>query len=81
MNIPQVIAYLGPLNSGAAKVNISPANKGGLLQISYANTWPGSIRISFSLGKPGIFCPTGRQNYFRTTLQTNKAISPGIACH
>ncbi len=36
-----VMVYIGPLNSGAAKVSIPIANKAGLVQIGATNTWPG----------------------------------------
>ncbi|MFQ5576647.1 MAG: branched-chain amino acid ABC transporter substrate-binding protein [Anaerolineae bacterium] len=66
VNDPQVIAYIGPLNSGAAKVSIPITNQAGLLQISPTNTWPGLTKVGFAPGEPGIFYPTGRRNYFRT---------------
>jgi len=66
VNDPQVVAYIGPLNSGAAKISIPIINKGGLLQISHSNTWPGLTKVGFAPGEPGIFYPTGRRNYFRT---------------
>jgi branched-chain amino acid transport system substrate-binding protein len=63
---PQVVAYIGPLNSGAAKVSIPITNEAGLVQISPTNTWPGLTKVGFAPGEPGIFYPTGRRTYFRT---------------
>jgi branched-chain amino acid transport system substrate-binding protein len=63
---PQVVAYIGPLNSGAAKVSIPITNQASLVQISPTNTWPGLTKVGFALGEPGIFYPTGQRTYFRT---------------
>lgn len=63
---PDVMAYLGPMNSGAAKVSIPITNRAGLLQVSPSNTWPGLTKVGFLPGEPGQFYPTGRRNYFRT---------------
>jgi branched-chain amino acid transport system substrate-binding protein len=63
---PQVVAYIGPLNSGAAKVSIPITNQAGLVHISPTNTWPGLTKVGFAPGEPGIFYPTGRRTYFRT---------------
>ena len=63
---PQVVAYIGPLNSGAAKISIPITNRGGLAHISPTNTWPGLTKVGFAPGEPGIFYPTGQRNYFRT---------------
>lgn len=38
---PDVMVYIGPYNSGAAKVSMPILNENGLLQISPACTWPG----------------------------------------
>ncbi|RME41218.1 MAG: branched-chain amino acid ABC transporter substrate-binding protein [Caldilineae bacterium] len=66
VNDPQVVAYIGPLNSGAAKISIPITNRGGLAHISPSNTWPGLTKVGFAPGEPGIFYPTGQRNYFRT---------------
>ncbi len=60
-----VMIYLGPYNSGAAKVSIPITNKAGLAHISATNTWPGLTQPGFLSGEPGIFYPTGIRNYFR----------------
>jgi branched-chain amino acid transport system substrate-binding protein len=36
-----VMAYIGPYNSGAAKISMPILNEAGLLQVSPACTWPG----------------------------------------
>ncbi|MFT7506916.1 MAG: branched-chain amino acid transport system substrate-binding protein [Acidimicrobiales bacterium] len=62
---PDVMAYIGTYNSGAAKISIPILNKGNLVQISPGNTWPGLTKSGFTPGEPGIFYPTGTRNYFR----------------
>ncbi|MFM2374793.1 MAG: hypothetical protein RLZZ234_788 [Candidatus Parcubacteria bacterium] len=64
---PTTIAYLGPVNSGAAKVSMPLLNTAGIAQISPSNTWPGLTRTGFLPGEPGIFYPTGKTHYFRVT--------------
>ena len=60
-----VMVYIGTFNSGAAKVSIPINNRGGLVQISPGNVWPGLTQSGFMPGEPGIFYPTGVRNYFR----------------
>jgi branched-chain amino acid transport system substrate-binding protein len=38
---PDVVAYIGPYNSGAAKVSMPILNQEGLVQVSMASTYPG----------------------------------------
>lgn len=75
---PQVVAYIGPLNSGAAKVSIPITNQAGLVQISPTNTWPGLTKVGFAPGEPGILYPTGRRTYFRT-CPTDEFQAPAAA--
>jgi branched-chain amino acid transport system substrate-binding protein len=60
------LAYLGPMNSGAAQVSLPISNQAGLAQISPSTTWPGLTKSGFAQGQPGIFYPTGRRTFFRT---------------
>jgi len=62
---PDVMAFLGPFNSGAAKVSMPVLNRAGIVQISPGNTWPGLTKVGFAPGEPGIFYPTGIRHYFR----------------
>ncbi|HEY4526019.1 MAG TPA: branched-chain amino acid ABC transporter substrate-binding protein [Candidatus Paceibacterota bacterium] len=62
---PDVMAYIGPFNSGAAKVSMPILNRAGITQISIGNTWPGLTKSGFAPGEPGIFYPTGIRHYFR----------------
>lgn len=75
---PQVVAYIGPLNSGAAKVSIPITNQAGLVHISPSNTWPGLTKVGFAPSEPGIFYPTGRRTYFRT-CPTDEFQAPAAA--
>jgi branched-chain amino acid transport system substrate-binding protein len=75
---PQVVAYIGPLNSGAAKVSIPITNQAGLVHISPTNTWPGLTKVGFAPSEPGIFYPTGRRTYFRT-CPTDEYQAPAAA--
>jgi branched-chain amino acid transport system substrate-binding protein len=64
-NEPTAIAYLGPINSGAAKVSMPILNRAGIVQVSPSNTWPGLTKAGFLPGEPGIFYPTGKPHYLR----------------
>ena len=63
---PLAVAYLGPMNSGAAKLSLPINNSAGMIQISPSTTWPGLTKPGFAQGEPAIFYPTGRRNFFRT---------------
>lgn len=78
VNDPDVMAYLGTYNSGAAKISIPITNRGGLVQISPGNTWPGLTQAGFAPGEPGIFYPTGVRNYFRV-VPTDALQGPSAA--
>src|SRR5262249_35467978 len=63
---PDVMVYLGPFNSGAAKVSMPILNRAGLLMISPANTAPGLTKPG--LGEPlapAIYRPSGKVTYTR----------------
>lgn len=63
---PDVMVYLGPYNSGAAKQSIPILNKGGMLQVSPANTWPGLSKPGKGQpNEPQVYRPTGKPNYCR----------------
>ena len=61
----EVLVYMGPFNSGAAKVSIPVTNESGLPQVSPGNTWPGLTKPGFAPGEPDAFYPTGIRSYFR----------------
>lgn len=62
---PYTIAYIGPINSGAAKISMPILNRARILQITPTNTWPGLTKIGFTPGEPGIFYPTGLKHFLR----------------
>lgn len=63
---PLAVAYLGPMNSGAAKLSLPITNRAGMLHISPTTTWPGLTKVGFAQGEPAIFYPTGKRHFFRT---------------
>jgi len=63
--IKDVVAYFGPLNSGAAKISMPILNEAGIVQMSPATTWPGLTKIGFQPGEPGVFYPTGTRHFIR----------------
>ena len=63
---PEVMAYLGPLNSGAARISMPILNYADLLMVSPANTAVGLTKPGLGMpGEPAIYRPTGRLNYVR----------------
>ncbi|RIL10967.1 MAG: branched chain amino acid ABC transporter substrate-binding protein [Proteobacteria bacterium] len=63
---PDVMAYVGTYNSGAAKISMPKLNQAGLAMISPGNTWPGLTKPD--LGEPNepmVYRPSGRVTYFR----------------
>jgi len=62
---PNVMAYIGTYNSGAAKVSMPVLNRAGLLMISPANTSVGLTKPSGEPGEPESYRPTGKINYVR----------------
>jgi branched-chain amino acid transport system substrate-binding protein len=61
------IGYIGEYNSGISKVTIPINNKGGIPQISPANTYVGltSTAPGHAPGEPDKYYPTGKRNYVR----------------
>ncbi len=74
----QAVAYIGPYNSGAARVSIPILNRAGILQISPSATWPGLTMPGFAQGEPGIFYPTGKRTFFRM-VPTDEKQGPAAA--
>jgi branched-chain amino acid transport system substrate-binding protein len=65
---PAVMVYLGPTNSGAAKISIPILNRAGIAMISPGATYPGLTRSNPSLtraGEPNVYYPTQIHNFFR----------------
>lgn len=59
---PDVCAYIGTFNSGAAKVSMPILNLGDLLMVSPANTAVGLTKPGLGVpGEPEVYRPTGRR--------------------
>jgi branched-chain amino acid transport system substrate-binding protein len=65
-NDKNVMAYIGPYNSGAASVSIPINNKAGLVMVSPAATWTGLTKKPAPKSQePEIYQPTGKVNFVR----------------
>lgn len=63
---PDVMAYIGTYNSGAAKISMPILNKADLVMISPANTYTGLTKPGLGEpGEPDIYRPSGKVSYFR----------------
>src|SRR5262245_48452441 len=63
---PDIMAYIGTYNSGAAKISMPVLNRAGLVMISPANTYMGLTKPGLGEpNEPGVYRPTGKINYFR----------------
>lgn len=61
-----VMVFIGPLNSGAAKVSMPILNKAGLAQITPGSSWPGLTKEGLGTpGEPHVYRPSGRITFFR----------------
>ena len=66
INDPEVMVYIGPYNSGAARISIPILNNADLVMISPSNTYAGLTKAGKGQpNEPAIFYPTGRRNYAR----------------
>lgn len=72
------VAYIGPMNSGAAMQSLPLTNRAGIVQISPSTTWPGLTKPGFAQGEPAIFYPTGKRTFFRTS-STDDVQGPAAA--
>ena len=64
---PDVVAYIGPYNSGAAKVSMPLLNEEGLLQVSPAVTHTGLTKKvpGGDPTEPGVYRPSGKVTFGR----------------
>lgn len=64
---PDVMAYIGPYNSGAAKISMPILNEAGLLQVSPAVTWTGLTKKveGADPNEPGVYRPSGKVTFGR----------------
>ncbi len=67
-NDKDVMVFIGPYNSGAAKVSMPLLNEAGLLQISPAATWPGltkKVPGQEASGEPDVYRKSGKITFCR----------------
>lgn len=63
---PDVMAYIGTYNSGAAKISMPKLNKAGLLMVSPAVSWPGLTKPNKGEpNEPMVYRPSGKIRFFR----------------
>jgi len=63
---PDIVAYIGTYNSGAAMISMPVLNKAGLLMVSPANTYPALTKPGTGEAhEPGAYRPSGKITYFR----------------
>ncbi len=69
-----VMVFIGPYNSGAAKQSMPILNEAGLLQISPAATWPGLTKVvkgDENSGEPGIYRKSDKLTFCRVCPTDN----------
>jgi branched-chain amino acid transport system substrate-binding protein len=64
---PHAMVYVGPYNSGAAKVSIPITNRAHLAQVTLGATYPGLTKRAATVapGEPWIYRPLALVNFFR----------------
>lgn len=63
---PDVMAYIGTYNSGAAKIAAPKLNAAGMAMVSPANTYPGLTKPGTGeANEPDVYRPSGKVTYFR----------------
>lgn len=63
---PDVVAYLGTYNSGAAKIAIPILNQADLVMVSPANTYSGLTKSGLGeVGEPELYYPKGFRSFCR----------------
>jgi branched-chain amino acid transport system substrate-binding protein len=64
---PTVVAFIGPYNSGAAKISSPKLNRAGLAQVTPGASWPGLTKEGLGgPGEPRMYRPSGAVTFFRT---------------
>ncbi len=64
----EVMAFIGPYNSGAAKVSMPILNEAGMIHVSPACTWPGltkKVKGDEKSGEPGCYRKSGKITFCR----------------
>jgi branched-chain amino acid transport system substrate-binding protein len=68
----EIVAWIGPFNSGCAAVQIPILNEAGLGMVSPANTYIGLTKPGGEADEPDRYYPTGERNYFRVIPADDK---------
>ncbi len=68
----EIVAWIGPFNSGCAAVEIPILNEAGLGMVSPANTYIGLTKPGGEPDEPDRYYPTGERNYFRVIPADDK---------
>jgi branched-chain amino acid transport system substrate-binding protein len=77
---PDVMAYIGTYNSGAAKIAMPILNQAHLVMVSPANTYPGLTKPGLGeANEPAVYRPSGKVNYFRVVPADD--IQGDVAAH
>ena len=77
---PEVVAYIGTYNSGAAKISIPILNQAGIVMISPGATYTGLTKPdSGEKGEPEIYYPTGARNFCRVVSADDLQGAAGAA--
>src|SRR5213594_1295553 len=77
---PDLMAYIGTYNSGAAKISMPILNQAHLVMISPANTYPGLTKPGLGeANEPAVYRPSGTVNYFRVVPADD--IQGDVAAH
>lgn len=77
---PDIMAFIGTYNSGAAKIAMPILNQASLIMVSPANTYPGLTKPGTGeANEPAVYRPTGKVNYFRVVPADD--IQGDIAAH
>jgi branched-chain amino acid transport system substrate-binding protein len=61
----RVLAWIGPYNSGAAKISMPILNEAQLLMVSPGCTYPGLTKAGYDPDEPAIYRPGGKVNFVR----------------
>ena len=63
---PDVMAYIGPYNSGASKISAPKLNAAGLLAVNAFSTWPGLTKPGKGeANEPAVYRPSSKVTWFR----------------
>jgi branched-chain amino acid transport system substrate-binding protein len=63
---PDIMAYIGTYNSGAAKIAMPILNQASLVMVSPANTYTGLTKPGLGeANEPAVYRPSGKTDYFR----------------